>query len=694
MHPVLKLLFCSLRSEGRAHFYTLLAIIANSSLIMLHCTRIEVMQGAQFNLNSFGFGTALGGKMDFGDNVFMQQALSSVGMLILASLLIIFATRFLAVRCRKTMLLSLWKLGVTRLQLSCFLVLEALALALIGGFAGIVLGILCYGLVEHGSLFLPTMALSFTLTCILAVTMLANLPALALITRVSQGTARGITFKAAFWQAISGVASLSLMMLICFVPEYTNATRLKLFSCVGTFLFALGIAFFILPSIYLAEKAFNTPVSYCLGISPLITKHCCTGDKWRSVAGILAISSGLSIFLALHIWAASMLTMFSAPDTIPDALVRFHPSIAGLEARQCIMDAPFTTPGHIMDICVSQPNLDCTLSEKMAKANALGNNVITIGVKAHQAWGHDTFFRLPFIQGSASEAERCFLKGERACVIPDTMAQNAQLELNQFLLLESPYEIKPVEYKIVGIVRFPWAWFSKCSGLRIREARTSAVVFLPYHYVLYDFDAKENEFFWFNSNATHEEIDAYARDCADFLGLLSYDGTQAFSGGTRWDSGLNTFLVQTSTRESLNASLFQRSNTVINSMARIPLLALLLAGRAMACAVNTSILNRQRDIFIMRLLGASKFLIARSILAEALLLGVCACTLATFSAFLYASLANKLVDYAPVFGMISPPLALPLTKVLQGYAITLAISSFTPILSALTIKMPLTKIST
>ncbi|MBQ7178082.1 MAG: hypothetical protein IJS08_11770, partial [Victivallales bacterium] len=213
------------------------------------------------------------------------------------------------------------------------------------------------------------------------------------------------------------------------------------------------------------------------------------------------------------------------------------------------------------------------------------------------------------------------------------------------------------------------------SGLRIREARTAAVVFLPYDYVLYDFNAKENEFFWFNSNATYDEIDAYVKDCADFLGMLSYDGTQAFSGGTRWDSGLNTFLVQTSTRESLNASLFQRAHSVINTMARIPLLALLLAGIAMACAVNTSIVSRERDFFIMRLLGASKFLIARSILAEALLLGICACTLATISAFLYAALANKLVDYAPIFGIISPPLLIPLAKLIQGYTITLAISA-------------------
>ena len=614
--------------------------------------------------------------MNFGENVFLQQAFSSVGILIFSSLLIVFATRFLALRCRREMLLSLWKLGLSKAQMLWLLSLEALALAIIGGTVGVVLGIALYSCIGEGSFFMPKLAISFTLCCIIGTTILANMPSALFLTRVSNGGNHPrITLKTALWQAVIGIASLGLMMLICFAPDYTNATRLKLFSTIGTFLFVTGIAFFILPSIYLAEKIFNTPVSSCLGISPLITKNCCTGDKWRSVAGILAISSGLSIFLALHIWAASMLTMFSAPDTIPNALVRFHPSIAGIEARHCIMDAQFTTPEQIMDICVSQPDLGHATADKMTEANALGTNVITIGVKAQQAWGQDTFLRLPFLQGSKTDAERSFLQGERVCVIPDTLAQNAQLKLNQFLQLESPYENEPVEYKIVGIVRFPWAWFSKCSGIRIREARTAAVVFLPYDYVLYDLNAKKNEFFWFNSNATYDEIDAYVKDCADFLGMLSYDGMQAFSGGTRWDSGLNTFLVQTSTLESLNASLFQRAHSVISTMARIPLLALLLAGIAMTCAVNTSIVSRERDFFIMRMLGASKFLIVRSILAEALLLGICACTLATISAFLYAALANKLVDYAPIFGIISPPLLIPLAKLIQGYAITLAISA-------------------
>ena len=685
MKAILKLLFCSLRSEGKAHFYTFLAIVSNSALIMLNCTRIEAMQSPRFNINSFGFGTGLGGKLHFGDNVFLQQAFSSVGILVLSSLLIIFATRFLALRCRREMLLTLWKLGLSKSKLFWLLTLEALALAIIGGTLGVVLGIALYSSLGEGTSFMPKLAILFTLCCIIGTTILANLPSSFLLTRVSnEGKHQRITLKTALWQAVMGIASLGLMTLTCFAPDYTNTTRLKLFSSIGTLLFVTGIAFFILPSIYLAEKTFNTPVSSCLGISPLMTKHCCTGDKWRSVAGILAISSGLSIFLALHIWAASMLAMFSAPDTIPNALVRFHPSIAGIEARHCIMDARFTTPAQVMDICVSQPDLDQATADKMTAANALGANVIAIGVRAHQAWGQDTFLRLPFLQGSKAEAERSFQQEERVCVIPDTLAQNAHLELNQSLQLDSPYENEPVEYKIVGIVRFPWAWFSKCSGLRIREARTAAVVFLPYDYVLYDFDAKENEFFWFNSNATHDEIDAYVKDCADFLGMFSYDGTQAFSGGTRWDSGLNTFLVQTSTHESLNASLFQRSHSVINAMARIPLLALLLAGIAMSCAVNASIVSRQRDFFIMRLLGASKYLILRSILAEALLLGLCACTLATISAFLYAVLANKLVDYAPIFGIISPPLLIPLAKLLQGYAITLAISAVSPLTTLLT----------
>lgn len=682
MKAILKLLFCSLRSEGKAHFYTLLAIVSNSALIMLNCMRIEALQSPRFNVNSFGFGAGLGGKLNVGDNVFLQQAFSSVGMLILSSLLIVFATRFLALRGRHPMMLTLWKLGVAKSQLFWLLTLEVLALAIIGGSLGVVLGIALYSCIEDCPFFIPFMAIKFTLCCAVWATCLANLPSSLFLTRVSNGGVhQRITLNAALWQAVMGIASLGLMILICFAPEYDDATRLKIFSIIGTPLFIIGIAFFILPSIYLAEKAFNVLVSRCLGISPLITQHCCTGDKWRSVAGILAISSGLSIYLALHIWAASMLTMFRAPDSIPDALVRFHPSIAGIDARNCIMEAPFATREKVMDICVAQPNLEYTLANKMAKANALSSNVVAIGVSARQAWGQDTFLRLPFLQGSKAEAERSFLQGKRACVIPDTLAKNARLELNQFLRLESPYEDKPVQYRIVGIVHFPWGWFSKCSGLRVRDSRCAAVVFLPYEYVIYDFDAKENEFFWFNSNASHDEINVYAKDCADFLGLLCYDGTQAFSGGTRWDSGLNTFFVQCSTRESLNASLHKRAKSVLAAMARIPLLALLLAGTAMVCAVNASFISRRREHFIMHMLGASKCLIVRTMLAEALLLGLCACVLSTISAFLYASLANKLVDYAPIFGIISPALSIPVAKLFQGYIITMAISALSPILT-------------
>ena len=141
------------------------------------------------------------------------------------------------------------------------------------------------------------------------------------------------------------------------------------------------------------------------------------------------------------------------------------------------------------------------------------------------------------------------------------------------------------------------------------------MAFLPYEHVLCDFGALENEFFWFNSNAPHEQIDAYAKDCAELLGLLLHDGSTAFSGGTRWDSGLNEFLVQTSTRESLNTSLRRRADSVIDAMARLPLLALLLAGTSVACAIRTSVLSRKREFHIMRVLGAENSLIARSIRA-------------------------------------------------------------------------------
>ena len=690
MQAILKLLVCSLRSEFRSHFYTFLAVASSSALIMLQCAKLEAMLSDKGSLPrglySFGFGIGLGSNLDFGGSIFLQQAFSSVGILMLSSLFIIFATRFLALRGRRQMLLSLWKLGLSRTGIFFFLLIEALMLAILGCIVGIALGILLYLHVWKAPFFFPTRACAFTSVSIISTAMIACLaPSCIAITRksgisVSQSH-KGISLKETLWKSGTGIALLCLMFLICFVPEYDNASRIKLFSTLGTALFVTSIGFFVSPMIYLAERAFNPIVSFCLGIPPEMTRHCCTGDKWRSIAGILAISSSLAIFLSVHIWAASMLNMFRSPDTIPNAMVRFHPSIACDDARLCIVNSQFTEPGQAMDICVSQPPLESNLANRMKEANALGGNVIAIGVKASQAWASGNFLRLPFIQGSRREAEICFLQGERVCVIPDTLARNARLALNQYLILESPFEDEAIPYRIVGIVKFPWAWFSKCSGLRIREARCSAVVFLPYQYAIYDFNALENEFFWFNSSASHNLIDSYVKDCAELLGLFLYDGSMAFSGGTRWDTGLNTYLVQTSTRENLDESLYSRAHYVIDAMARIPLIALLLSSIAIACTAANSILSRQREFFIMRMLGADTFLIARSILAESILLGLCACTLGTGSALIYASLAAKLVDYAPVFGVISPPLSIPLTKILPGYALTLAMSSLSGLLN-------------
>jgi putative ABC transport system permease protein len=73
------------------------------------------------------------------------------------------------------------------------------------------------------------------------------------------------------------------------------------------------------------------------------------------------------------------------------------------------------------------------------------------------------------------------------------------------------------------------------------------------------------------------------------------------------------------------------------------------------------------------------------ILAESLLIGLCACVLSFCFGLYYAILATKLVDYAPIFGVIAPPLTVPWTRLLPGYAAAVIVAALAGILPAVAI---------
>ena len=348
-----------------------------------------------------------------------------------------------------------------------------------------------------------------------------------------------------------------------------------------------------------------------------------------------------------------------------------------------------------------QNAVDCTdLQKIMQSKGAMAGNTVVFGVRGDDAWRlEDPMFRFDFVEGSREQALIDFrLKDQRVCVIPQTLAKNANLHAGDTLCLKKSLRhgkmktTEYVEYRVAAVIDFPWVWLSKCSGVRVSAGRTAACIFAPYEQVIRDFGALENEFFWFDveKGVTHQkivdEMRSIAADLARKKRVRSGTG-RSISGGTRWDSGINRNHVQVSTIESLNNSLLSRSGGVIDTMTQMPLVILLLSTLAVLNTMIVSVRSRRWEMGVLRACGMTRSGLVRMIAAESILMGICACIMSLASGVFYAYLALKLVDFAPMFGIIAPEMLIPWSKLFYGFALTLGVCFCAGIVPAITAGM-------
>ncbi|MBR4222810.1 MAG: ABC transporter permease, partial [Victivallales bacterium] len=147
----------------------------------------------------------------------------------------------------------------------------------------------------------------------------------------------------------------------------------------------------------------------------------------------------------------------------------------------------------------------------------------------------------------------------------------------------------------------------------------------------------------------------------------------SYAGGTRWDSGINRNFVMVSSNESLNNSLMFRATGVIKTMTQMPLIILLLSTIAVINTMVVSVRSRRWEMGILRACGVTRWGLVRMILAEALLIGLCACVLSFCFGLFYAWVATSMVTLAPMFGVIAPPLTIPWTPLAQGFALAIGV---------------------
>ena len=653
----------------------------------------------------------------------IAQAWSTVGIVIIASVFIIFTTLSMGVSAKTRQLAMLRTIGFTRLQIALYILIEGIVLGILGWLGGMAAGwLLLTGLVYANTGDLPLVTLSpvailFTGACSLCGSLLAAIIPAWRATRISpiESMHRNLhapSFRTLFRSGFYGVILLALIPIVVFLPPIETKMRLLLFTTLGSAFLAIGFLLFIPWTITFTEKCLAPLLAKLLSFHPRFLSQILTGNFWRTLGTTLALSVGLALFTAINIWGESMLNMFWTPKYIPDTLVRFHEGVAGDLVAEKVSEMPGIKQDQLMTVSVAQPNFAPAMQQLLREeAGAMAGNAVVMGVQPEMAFRKDhPLLDLHYVEGDrASVLEAFSTPNRRVCIIPETLSKRMNLHVGDNFGLEQSairkreshtpqpqgegkfYNTHSVflSYEVVAVIDFPWVWFSKCSGVRVSAGRTAALLFAPYDMLIKDFGAIDREFFWFD----HEPDLTYAQ-ISDYMKNIAIEAAHAnpkaasvrsFSGGTLWDSGINKNFVMVSSNESLNNSLASRSYSVLDTMAKMPMLILLLSTFAVLNTIVVSVRARRWEIGVLRACGVTRNGLIRIILAESLLIGLCACVLSFCFGLYYAILATKLVDYAPIFGVIAPPLTIPWTRLLPGYAAAVIVAALAGILPAVAI---------
>lgn len=659
------------------------------------------------------------------DEAVIGQAWSTIGIVILASIFIIFTTLSMSVSEKARQLAMLRTIGFTKAQVASFILLEGAVLGILGWLGGILSGWLLITIllrIETGVFPLVTLspsALFFAFACSTLGALASAIipawratriaPAESMQKRLQRFSNKQVTIAASL-----GVVFLILIPILVFKTPFDIRTRLILFSTFGTLMLGAGFLLVIPCAAVFTEKFPGKLVARLLCFNPRFLAQILSGNQWRTIGTTVALSVGLGLFSAIYIWSFSMLTMFTVPNTVPDVIVRVQEAAISDYATEAIAQTKGIKRDMYMEMSVAQPDVTPELSQVLLNRGSLAANVVCLGIDQHMAWRDDNpMLRLKFIDGSPKEARIAFSKhNARVCVIPETLAVNANLNVGDTIKLKLPHDGKRpqqrrgrqpqqeqsntqpaqyAEYTIVGIVDFAWTWLSKCAGVRVSAGRTSALVFMPYQAPIMDFGAPEQEFFWFDKDTTltHADLETTMRTIAGNSFKLNQEMRgerrvpQSYSGGTIWDSGLNKHHVMVSSNESLNNSLNFRSFNVIDAMAQMPIIVLILSSIAIVNTMVVSVRSRRWELGVIRACGVTRCGLARIIFAEAILIGICAMVVSFAFGLYYSWLTTQMIDLAPMFGVIAPPLTIPWSRLLPGYALTLALAALAGIFPAL-----------
>ena len=643
----------------------------------------------------------------------LAQAYSSIGLVLIASIFIIFTTLSMGVNERTRQLALLRCIGLNRRQIVTLIMGESLLLGVFGAIGGMAAG---YGLLWAGQAFnghqaavaLSPLCVVVTASCSMLGAFLAGLIPAWRAARIKplDAVEQSAALPSHSWaipSAVIGLILISLCPIIVYVIPVSIKIKAILYGAVGMPTLALGCLLIIPAMTIISEKLFGALCARALGLSPVFLSGQLSRSLWRSVGTVISLAIGLGLYCFFEIWGYSMLVPFTPTRDMPDTLTAFMPQGITALGEEKVKACPAVNQERFLALQVEHAMFT---KDQMKILNPSGgrdmnDNMVICGVDVAKSFeGSNPMFKLKFAEGNEKEAIAKLKSDKRYCLVMDSFAVPRETHVGDTLQFRIPDsnvtslsggvmemyegekaesgEEKTVSYEVAGVLSFSgWQWLVKTSGLRFRQGRGS-LMFCRDSLVYETFNTPEKDrrrFYWFDPKPgvmTTEQIESYMQKIAQ--SDMTDSATSAVSESAAPESAVEEAkgFVKISTIDTLNDFLNKRADSVIQSMAKMPLMILIITTIAVINTIVASVRTRRWEIGLLRSISLTRSQVARLILAESLLIALTAC----FVSFVLGTIAAWCsigVSSSGAFGTVNVPLTMPWIKLGFGFGLTIAL---------------------
>jgi putative ABC transport system permease protein len=616
------------------------------------------------------------------------QAYAVTGIAMLVAFLVVFGTLSMGVTERVRQFALLRAVVLTRSQVGLLIVLEGLLLASIGFLGGLALSksLLCLAanaaprLLRHGAAVGASSVLFAALATYGGALLAALIPAYR-ATRVRPLDAiapRPPSSPAAQGGSVPLVLAGGLLVavnpLLTFVFPPGFEGRVGRSMLLGFVAMAAGFLL-LTPAIVAAVNRLAGPLlARCLGLDAKLLTHQISANLWRSVGSAVALSVGLGLYIAIHVWGFTMLDSFLPGTWAPDALLAFNPNGIAPEHAAEVAHFPGVDAQRCLPLVVEQPRLleDLTHSAQRASITRQ-DNVVIVGLDPERALdGAHPLLKLEWAEGNPERAIASLKKG-RACLVPDHFLRETGLKVGDGFDLVPPDDSDhPVRYTIAGAVRLHgWHWQTKLTGFRSRTHRAAALVFSDYACVAKDFGLPTATHVWF----------CCTTPCVD-IGRLAAAAQSLYSKALGRDVGIdsapgNAPFIRVMPIEGVRNIVRGHAKQWIWAMSILPLITLIISSAGVLNVIIASVRARRWEMGILRAIGFTRATLVRLVIAESLLVGFVACVLSLGFGVLAGWCGIGISQYISFFGGLHPPLFIPWLQVTCGLLAVLGVSALT-----------------